>query len=182
MNRYATVLALLATGSAAVAQAQTFVDQARVQRVEPQYENVTVPRQECTTQWVTEPRAAGTGNVVRDYAPALIGGVAGAALGRQVGKGSGRDIATVVGAVAGAYAGNSYGQGALWGQQQPQYEQRQVQQCHTVNDVQRRLSGYRVHYDYRGQQHTTVLREQPGAYLPVRVSVEPVQSTQTAWR
>ena len=37
---------------------------------------------------------------------ALIGGVAGAVVGRQVGGGSGRDIATVVGALGGAVAGN----------------------------------------------------------------------------
>ena len=35
----------------------------------------------------------------------IAGGVAGALLGRQVGKGSGRDIATIAGAAGGAYAG-----------------------------------------------------------------------------
>ena len=45
MKRVA-LLALLATGAVA-AQAQSFVDRARVQNVEPQYESVQVPRQEC---------------------------------------------------------------------------------------------------------------------------------------
>lgn len=38
---------------------------------------------------------------------AVLGGVAGAVVGRQIGGGSGRDIATVVGAVGGAVAGNA---------------------------------------------------------------------------
>ncbi|MBA4326728.1 MAG: hypothetical protein C0428_00705 [Polaromonas sp.] len=37
----------------------------------------------------------------------VLGGVAGAVVGRQIGGGSGRDIATVVGAVGGAVAGNA---------------------------------------------------------------------------
>jgi hypothetical protein len=44
----------LTTLLAAGAQAQTFDDTARVRNVEPRYENISVPRNECTTQWVTE--------------------------------------------------------------------------------------------------------------------------------
>ncbi|MDB5895818.1 MAG: hypothetical protein JWQ88_3349 [Rhodoferax sp.] len=44
-------------------------------------------------------RASGAG--------AIIGGVAGAVLGRQIGGGFGRDAATAVGAIGGAVAGNS---------------------------------------------------------------------------
>ena len=45
---------------------------------------------------------------------------------------------------------------------------------HTVNEVQQRITGYRVAYDYRGQVYTTFMREQPGSTLPVRVSVTPL--------
>lgn len=38
---------------------------------------------------------------------AVIGGVAGAVVGRQIGGGSGRDLATVAGAVGGAVVGNT---------------------------------------------------------------------------
>ena len=41
---------LAATGLAAQAQVPTFVDRARVQSAEPQYEQVQVPRQECSSQ------------------------------------------------------------------------------------------------------------------------------------
>ena len=46
--------------------------------------------------------------------------------------------------------------------------------CRTVNDVQSRITGYRVNYEYRGQHYTTLMRENPGPNLQVRVSVDPV--------
>ena len=51
---------------------------------------------------------------------------------------------------------------------------RQVQSCQTVNEVQQRLNGYQVSYEYRGQLFTTVLPHDPGRNLQVRVSVDPV--------
>ncbi len=49
-----------------------------------------------------------------------------------------------------------------------------VRSCRTVNDVQTRLTGYRVGYEYRGQLLTTFMAQNPGAQLQVRVSVDPV--------
>jgi uncharacterized protein YcfJ len=162
-----TLLALLATGTVAV-QAQTFVDRARVQDVQPQYETVQVPRQECSSQIVQEAQpVAGE----RGYGGAIIGGVAGGILGNQVGKGHGREAATAAGAVIGAIAGDRISNN------QPQgyvTQPREVRSCRTVHDVQQRLAGYRVTYEYRGQEYTTVTREQPGRTLPVRVSVTPL--------
>ncbi len=43
---------------------------------------------------------------------AVVGGVAGAALGRTIGEGSGRDVATVLGGVAGAAVGSQVGRNA----------------------------------------------------------------------
>jgi uncharacterized protein YcfJ len=168
------LLALLATGSLSVlAQNQTFVDHARVQDVQPQYENVAVPRQECASQWVNEPQpSAARGD---NYTGAIIGGVAGAVVGNQVGKGHGREAATAAGAVIGAITGDRIGNR----QPQPVYEantQREVRTCRTVNDVQPRLTGYRVTYEYRGNQYTTITRDQPGRTLPVQVSVVPMDT------
>lgn len=53
-------------------------------------------------------------------------------------------------------------------------EAQEIRRCWTVNDVQPRLTGYRVGYDYRGQSYTTVMRHNPGPVLQVRVSVEPL--------
>ena len=166
MKRLALVSLLAA--AAVGAQAETFIDHARVRTVEPQYESVSVPRNECTSQWVNETRPIGSG---QNYGGAVVGGVAGALLGNQVGKGHGREAATALGAVVGAFTGDRMANG------QQQYEQvpREVTQCRTVNDVQTRINGYRVGYEYRGQQYTTMMHENPGPNLQVRVSVEPVE-------
>lgn len=165
MKRLAMVCLLAA---AAGAQAETYMDNARVRSVQPQYENVSVPRNECSSQWINETRRTGG---VQQYGGAVVGGVAGALLGNQVGRGHGREAATALGAVVGAFTGDRVAGG------EPQYEQvpREVTQCRTVNDVQARITGYRVGYEYRGQHYTTLMRENPGPNLQVRVSVEPVE-------
>lgn len=168
MKRLALSALLVAGGVAA--HAQEFVDQARVRNVEPQYESVQMPRNECSSQWVTETR---TVEAPRNYAGAVIGGVAGGILGHQVGKGSGRDAATAVGAVVGVMAGDH-----LANQNRTAHVEqvpREVRHCRTVNDVQTRINGYRVTYEYRGHMYTTVMPEDPGRTLPVRVSVVPVE-------
>lgn len=167
MKRLA-LLSLLAAGVAGV-QAETFFDQARVRSVEPQYESVAIPRDECNTQWVNETRQVAGGT---NYGGAIIGGVAGALLGNQVGKGHGREAATAVGAVVGAFTGDRVANGNR--QEQYQVVPREVTSCRTVNDVQTRIAGYRVGYDYGGQQYTTFTRENPGRHLRVRVSIDPV--------
>ena len=166
MKRFALVC-LLATGAVAV-QAETFFDRARVRSAEPQYESVTIPRNECTSQWVNETRPVAGG---QNYGGAVVGGLAGALLGNQVGGGHGREAATAVGAVVGALAGDRFANG---GRQDYQVVPREVTSCRTVNEVQNRIAGYRVTYDYRGQLYTTLMRDDPGRELQVRVSVDPV--------
>lgn len=177
MKRSAIAIVCLTTLLAAGVQAQTFNDTARVRKVEPRYENISVPRNECTSQWVTEPAQPVASS--RNIGGLALGGVAGAVLGHQVGKGRGRDAATAVGAVVGALFGEQLANQNRWGggyqqvSQPPQ--QRQVQSCRTVNEVQTQLTGYQVEYEYRGQVYSTVTREQPGRTLAVRVSVAPVE-------
>ncbi len=153
------------------AQAQSFFDNARVRSVEPQYENVSVPREACTTQWVNEQQRVDNGPD-RNYAALAIGGLAGGVLGNQVGKGSGRAAATAIGAVVGALVGDRVG----GNNRAPQYQvvPREVTTCNTVNEVQSRVNGYRVAYDYHGQVYNTVMPRDPGQYVQVRVSVDPV--------
>lgn len=175
MKRFATVC-LLAAGVAA-AQAETYIDQARVRSVDPQYQNIGVPRNECNSRWINETRRVGGSQQyggVQQYGGALIGGVAGALVGNQVGRGHGREAATALGAVVGAFTGDRI---ANNGNQWDQYEQvpREVTSCRTVNDVQTRITGYRVNYEYRGQYYSTLTRQNPGASLPVRVTVDPVE-------
>jgi uncharacterized protein YcfJ len=172
MKRIA-LLALAATaGIAAQAQPQGFTDRARVQHVEPQYQVVQIPREECSSQFVNEPRTVAAPVGSNGYGGAVIGGVAGAIVGNQVGKGHGREAATAAGAVIGALAGDRISNQNS-APAQTVYEQREVRSCRTVNTTENRLNGYRVTYEYRGNQFTTVMPEQPGNTIPVRVSVVP---------
>ena len=149
--------------------AETFIDNARVRSVDPQYERVSVPRQQCNRQWVNEARPVNYG---QQYGGAVIGGVAGALLGNQVGRGHGREAATALGAVVGALAGDRYANRDR--RDEPQYQQREVTSCRTVSDVQTRINGYRVNYAYRGRSYSTLMRDNPGRQLQVRVSVQPI--------
>lgn len=163
------ILLPLLAATALTVNAQTYVDTARVRSVQPQYESVTVPRQECTSQWINETHRV---EDRRNYGGAVIGGVAGAVLGNQIGKGHGREAATALGAVVGAFTGDRVSNR----DRGERYEQvpRQVQTCQTVNDVQQHLTGYQVIYDYRGQQFVALMPQDPGDRLKVRVSVEPL--------
>jgi len=167
MKRLA-LASLLVTGVVGL-HAETFIDNARVRSAEPQYESVSVPRDECSSHWVNEVRRTDSGP---QYGGAVVGGVAGALLGNQVGRGHGREAATAVGAVVGALAGDRIANA----DRREQYEEvpREVTTCRTVSDVQTRVTGYRVNYEYRGQHYTTMMRENPGPNLQVRVSVDPV--------
>jgi uncharacterized protein YcfJ len=167
MKRFALVC-LLATGVVGL-HAETYVDNARVRSVDPQYESVSVPRNECSSQMVSEVRRTGGG---QQYGGAVVGGVAGALLGNQFGRGHGREAATALGAVVGAFTGDRMANG----ERTDQYEEvpREVTSCRTVSDVQTRITGYRVNYEYRGQHYTTLMHENPGASLQVRVSVDPI--------
>ncbi len=159
----------LLTTVALAAHAESYVDYARVRSVQPQYESVTIPRQECTSQIVHETQRIGAD---RNYGGAVIGGVAGAVVGNQVGRGHGREAATALGAVLGAFTGDRVANR----DRRDRYETvpREVTTCQIVNDVQQRLTGYQVSYEYRGQQFTALLPQDPGANLQVRVSVDPV--------
>jgi uncharacterized protein YcfJ len=169
------------------AQAASFNDNARVRSAEPLYENISVPRNECSSHWVSEqvaqPGATTQSGQGRQYGGAIVGGLVGGVLGHQVGNGRGKDVATVLGALVGAMAGDRVQNNAALAQAEArQYDdgrfetvQREVQTCRTVYDVQARITGYNVAYEYRGQQYTTFMRSDPGNSLPVRVSVEPIR-------
>lgn len=175
------IASLCATGLLG-AHAETYTDQARVRNAEPQYENISVPRNECSSHWINERgnRGNGVGHEPqsRQYGGAIVGGLAGGVLGHQVGGGRGKDAATALGVVLGAIAGDQLQNRDPRGQYgNVQYEtaQREVQRCRTVYDTQTRITGYRVVYDYRGQNYTTFMRSNPGHSLPVRVTVEPIE-------
>ena len=164
------VIASLTVTALFGAQAESFTDQARVRSADPQYENISVPRNECSSHWVAEPRRF---SGEHQYGGAILGGLAGGAIGHQVGKGSGKDAATALGVVIGAIAGDR-----LDNRDRGEYYEpapREVKRCRTVYDTQTRITGYRVVYEYRGQHYTTFMRSNPGNNLQVRVSVDPIE-------
>lgn len=166
-------ITLLCSVGAFAAQADTFFDNARVRSAEPQYENITVPREECRNEWVNQPQPVY--NNRPNYGGAVMGALVGGVVGNQVGRGhGGREASTALGAVVGALAGNSIANNNNGRYEPVQEAPRQVTRCQAVNEVQSRLTGYNVAYDYRGQTYTTLMRDNPGPFLQVRVSVDPV--------
>lgn len=171
MKRIA-IFSLLATSFVAV-QAEGFTDTARVRSVEPQYERINTPRKECSSEWVNENRRV-SGSGERDVGGAVVGGLAGAIIGNQVGKGNGRTAATALGAVVGAITGDRLDNR----DNSPRYEDspREIKRCRMVDEWQSRINGYRVTYEYMGQQYTTWMNNAPGKTMTVRVSVDPLES------
>lgn len=168
MNLQAKVIvSALCFGALPFAQAADFEDFGRVVRVTPQVEQINSPRQECRDQTVnvqqpTERSAGGS----------IIGGIAGALLGSQVGGGNGRIAAAAGGAIAGAVVGDR-----VDNQNNPgsTVTQQNVRQCRTVDHYETRTTGYQVVYDYKGRNYTSNMSYDPGDRVRLRVSVEPAQ-------
>ena len=139
-----------------VAQAQ---EVGRVISSTPVVQQVAVPRQVCTTQpmAVQQPNSGGG---------AVLGGLAGGAIGNTIGGGSGRAAATVLGVVGGALLGNSI-------ESQGQRVQN-VQQCSTQTSYENRTVAYNVRYEYAGREYNVQMPNDPGA--TVRLQVTPVGS------
>lgn len=133
---------------------------AQVLRVDPVYDTyrTRVPERRCDGQ-ARRDGGDPTGGTV-------VGAIVGGALGNQVGKGDGRKAATVAGAVIGGAIGRNIdknnGSASRGG-------------CRTVEveREERRISGYEVEYQYKGERFMSRLPYDPGNRLRVRVSVMP---------
>ncbi|GAB4397742.1 MAG: glycine zipper 2TM domain-containing protein [Rhodoferax sp.] len=173
-------LSLLIGGLCVAAGAQGFTDQARVRDVQPQYETVQIPREECRMVWERDPLPPPRPRD-RNYGGAILGGLAGGVIGHQIGGGTGKDVATALGVTLGAIAGDQLqnrDEDARWArdwERQAEPRHREVRRCTTVYDTQQRVSSYRVTYEYRGQVGVTTTRRHPGDTLTVRVQVDPVE-------
>jgi uncharacterized protein YcfJ len=135
-------------------------DRGTVISVTPIVQQVGVPRRVCNDEPVAvrrQPSGAG----------ALIGAIAGGAMGNAVGAGSGRAAATAIGLIGGAAVGNSIeagGQGA---------QTESVRRCTTETTYEDRPSAFSVVYEYAGRQYTTQMRQDPGRYVQVQVQAAP---------
>ena len=130
---------------------------ARVISSTPVVQQVSVPRQVCSTQpMITESPGSGAG--------AVMGALAGGAMGNAIGDGGGRALATVIGLVGGAMIGNN-----IEGNRQ---QVQNVQQCGTQVSYENRTSHYNVMYEYADKQYNVQMANDPGPY--VRLQVTPV--------
>jgi uncharacterized protein YcfJ len=89
--------ALLAAAGVSFAQANAGNAFGVVISATPVVQQVTVPKQVCTTSTVQYVQPSGGG--------ALIGALVGGAVGNQFGRGDGRAVATVIGALGGGIVG-----------------------------------------------------------------------------
>jgi uncharacterized protein YcfJ len=135
--------------------------QARVVSSTPVVAQVAVPREMCFDEMrVQEATPSGAG--------ALIGAVAGAAVGNAVGKGSGRAVATGVGLIGGAILGNHIENRGRPGEMQT------VRRCEQQSSYENQVVAYSVVYEINGQRYTTQMPSEPGATMPVQMTVFPV--------
>jgi uncharacterized protein YcfJ len=153
--------AALALNAPSLLANEPFAAYARVTSVMPEYEKVNFPRKECVSHYVPEPAPRRA-----SLAGPLIGGIAGGLLGAQVGKGNGRVASSAAGAAIGAIVGDRLSQ-----THDDEYYEREVRRCHMVDRWEKRLTGYRVSYEYQGHPYVTFLDYDPGPRLPVQVSV-----------
>ncbi|MES2958971.1 MAG: glycine zipper 2TM domain-containing protein [Pseudomonadota bacterium] len=155
----ASTLALGVGTLAGPAWAAVETDRGTVISVTPIVQQVVVPRRVCNDEPVAvqrQPSGAG----------ALIGAIAGGAMGNAIGAGSGRAAATALGVLGGAVVGNSIEGG---GQNQVQ----SMRRCTTENAYEDRNSGFNVVYEYGGREYTTQMRQDPGRYVQVQVQASP---------
>jgi uncharacterized protein YcfJ len=160
----ALVISSVATAALMAALPASAMDiMARVISSTPVVQQVAVPRQVCNNQqYITEAPRSGGGALLG----ALVGGVA----GNAIGSGGGRAAATALGVFGGAIAGDRIEGG---GAQQVQ----NVQQCGTQTSYENRTTGYNVVYEYQGQQYNAQMANDPGLY--VRLQVSPVGGVNT---
>ncbi|PUE21653.1 hypothetical protein B9Z38_00150 [Limnohabitans sp. MMS-10A-160] len=149
MKTLATTL-LLATAS--LAQAQEI---GQVISREAVYQQIAVPRQTCSQMPVAVQNPTSGGG-------ALMGAIAGGAVGSQIGGGSGQALATMIGVVGGSIMGDRI--------ENPGTQVQNQTTCTTQNIMETRLVGYNVVYEYAGKQHSVQLPQDPGPTIQLQVT------------
>lgn len=157
MKKALVLSAVAAACSLSAVNASAMDILARVISSTPVVQQVGVPRQVCSMQpMITESPRSGAG--------AVMGALAGGAMGNAIGDGGGRALATMIGLVGGAMIGNN-----IEGSSQ---QVQNVQQCGVQTSYENRTSHYNVVYEYADRQYTVQMASDPGPY--VRLQVTPV--------
>jgi uncharacterized protein YcfJ len=145
---------------------------AQVTSVQPHYSVHSYPSRVCHE----EPRTAVVGSSYSGNGTsgvgAVVGGLAGGALGNQVGQGRGRTAATIGGVVLGALAGNRV-EGNM-NQPPPAHEETiMVSVCHTRYLQKSTVTGYDVSYVYNGQTGSTQMKYAPVVGSTIPLTLQP---------
>lgn len=120
------------------------------------FQQVAMPGQACASAPVTvQPPNTGVG--------ALMGAIAGGAVGSQIGGGQGQALATMAGVIGGAILGDNIEKPA------PTQTINQTT-CTLQSAYENRLVGYQVVYEYAGKQYTVQLPQDPGPTIALQVS------------
>jgi len=164
MKKTPLILMLALSAHAQAAYESDIFDVAEVVSVSPNFTQVgrSAAPQQCYTTQVLVPRA-----YKGDHSNAgpILGGVAGAILGNQVGRGSGRTAAVAVGAIAGTIVGDNLSERR---QSYSTYET--VMKCSPAAPAREVITGYTVMYRYNGQLGRTIMRNEPGNFIDVKIS------------
>jgi len=152
-------------------QREHFTDTARVTSVVPVYRTVQIaePREQCYEEEVSR-----YNDDYNSATPMIAGGIVGAVIGNQFGKGNGKTFMTVAGTVLGGSIGRDVGmKNKRHGYYAPQTETH----CEIINDYreEEELDGYRVTYRYHGEKFSTTLPYHPGKRLKLDVSIKPLE-------
>lgn len=141
--------------------------QAKVVSATPVIGQVPVPRQVCYDELRQEPpRSSGAG--------ALMGAIAGGAMGNAIGKGSGRALTTGLGIFGGAIVGNHVETDGRPGSAST------VRRCEQQSAYENRVVAYSVVYEYAGQRFSTQMAQEPGATIPLQVTLTPAVAAPAA--
>jgi uncharacterized protein YcfJ len=141
----------------------TTMVQARVVSSTPVVAQVAVPVQVCRDElYQTPARSSGAG--------AVMGAIAGGAAGNALGKGAGKALATGLGIFGGAVLGDHIENDGRVGSTQS------VRRCEQRNNYENRVVAYNVVYEFAGQRYSTQMGQEPGATIPLQVTLTPAVS------
>jgi len=122
----------------------------------PVIQQVGVPRKVCTNEQVAiqQPKSG---------AGALMGAIAGGAMGNAVGGGGGKAAATMIGIFGGAVVGDR-----IEGASETQVQN--VQHCTMQTFYENRTVAYNVDYEYAGKHYSVQMPYDPGPSIALQIT------------
>ena len=168
MNKLLATVAMI--GSMSFAASASADEYATITHVNPNYQNVSVPkyRTDCRVNQV--PIYGSVKNGQASTGDTILGAIIGGAVGNQFGGGKGNDAATVLGAIIGADIANKKPRTS---QQIIGYREEQTCNNVTFYETQQELKNYTINYEWRGVQGSTVTYNnyRVGDRLPIEVTI-----------